>query len=622
MVAKIAEVMRRLDHLSPKLHVSVLFPQYLETEKLAPLLLNVMTRQLASPGPELAPHIVAFPPTNSLVVQGTAEQIIEVKRVMDQLDIPRSAPLTVEKPRYFLYRLKNGDSEEVAKILGQMLTERKALLLREQQNNPSRVNTNPQPLPPGVNGTIPITPPVIPGSPETAKNNELPFVSAKVSSDKETNAVVVYVSPTEYPQIRNLLNALDKTRKQVLVHAVVAEVSLSKLLQTGTNMQAITPQGVVATLNGGVTQEGLLSLLTGGSFIVGAAGGGQRTVNVNGRDVNVPTFFGFLRGDQENSDFNLLSSPRLMTSDHKKATMKVGSVVPFPTGARFSQNGQPLVTYDYKDVGIKLEFTPHMSQSDTIRLEIEQEVQEVTDFLQQNLGGTGYSIPLISSRRFKTDVSLRDGETLLIGGLVSKRTTDTIKKVPILGDIPLIGGLFTETRKEDRKTTLFVALTPYVVRNSEDVARIDRAYDMFLHGEGLPGDDQSEKRNTAASRHQVADPYVAEGSDFSPKIILGELAMIGPRGDDRLRQPRVLVKNGEGEVEMVLRGSVRRPDGKTEEFASQPLRFQAGQSREVDLPPYLFPAAAGVYEFDLEAVVSDRVVARIPVPKKVKLSAP
>lgn len=617
-IRKIGEMMHQLDSHTPKYEVSVLFPQYCETEKLAPVLQSVLTRTLATTTTDPQIRIVAFPPTNSLVLQGTREQIKEAKRMVDQLDLPKSAPLTIEKPRYFLYRLQNGDAEEISKILEKMLQERKALVAQEQAANPNRVAASlSSPPPTTINGTVQPPNPTPGGVGDGEKGKaSIPFVSAKVSADKETNAVVVYLSPTEYPQIRGLLQALDMPRKQVLVQAVVAEVSLSRLMETGARFQAFTPAGLVGTYNGGVSQEGLLSLLSGGNFVAGAAGAGTRTVNVNGRDVQVPSFFSFLSGNKNSSDFDLLSSPRLMTADHKKATMKVGNVVPFATGARFSQNGQPLVTYDYKDVGIKLEFTPHISRSNTIRLELEQEVQEVTDFLNQSLGGTGYVIPLISNRRVKTEVSLKDGETLLVGGLISKRTTETIRKVPILGDIPLINNFFREMQKEDRKTTLFVAITPFVINKPEDVARVDRAYEEFLKGEPLPGDNQEEPRRSEASRHTVADPYQSASQENSD-VELGDLTVSAPRGEDRLRQARVRVSS-RGDSKVVLRSVIRHPDGHLERMVSSPVQIDSGQTREIALPPYDFPAVSGDYEWDLEAVVNDQVVARIPVPKKIR----
>lgn len=623
IVARIAELVRNLDRVSYRTTVKTFFLQYAEAEKLAPQIQNAITRQNILPG-EMAPKVVAFPPTNALIAQGTQAQINEIGVIVARLDIPRSAPSTVQKPKYFVYKLQNGQAEEVAKILSQMLAERRALIQQELQQNANRI--------PGAvtsangTGSANTTQPPNPQAPGAAGNTTGPdsisFVSARVSADKETNSVIVYVSPNEYVEIRRMVEALDRPRRQVLVTAVVAEVALARLLEYGARFQALSPDaGIISTFQGGVTEEGLLSLLSGGQFILGTAGGGTRTINVGGRDVKVPSFFAFISANKADRDFNLLSSPRLLTSDHKKAEMKVGNVVPFATGARFSNFGQPLVTYDYKDVGIRLNFTPHISQSDTIRMDIEQELSEVTDFLQQNLGGFGYVVPLISTRKVTTSVSLKDGETLLIGGLISKRTTETINKVPLLGDIPLIGAFFQNLRKEDRKTTLFISLTPHVIAHPDDIARLDRAYEQFLHGDRNPSDAQTEPRNTKPSKHPVESPYVDNPSVANPVMQLTNMVVAQPENDDSVRQPRVTVINGQGDVEFKLVGTVKLPDGSVTEYQTDTLRLESGQTREVVLPAYRFMSQNGVYEFDVTAMVDDRVIARLPLPRRVTVQS-
>ncbi len=624
IVARIAELVKNLDRASLRTTVKTFFLQYAEAEKLAGQIQQTVTRAIVLPG-EMAPKVVAFPPTNAIIAQGTQAQIDEIGAIITRLDIPRSAPSTVQKPKYFVYKLQNGQAEEAAKILSQMLAERRALIQQELQQNANRI--------PGAvtsaNGTTAgNTTPAPGGAPPTTDSAgnvtsqaTIAFVSAKVSADKETNSVIVYVSPNEYVEIRRMLEALDRPRRQVLVTAVVAEVALSRLLEYGARFQAFTPDaGIVSTFQGGVTEEGLLSLLSGGQFILGTAGGGSRTINVGGRDVKVPSFFAFISANKADRDFNLLSSPRLLTSDHKKAEMKVGNVVPFATGARFSNFGQPLVTYDYKDVGIRLNFTPHISQSDTIRMDIEQELSEVTDFLQQNLGGFGYVVPLISTRKVTTSVSLKDGETLLIGGLISKRTTETINKVPLLGDIPLIGAFFQNLRKEDRKTTLFISLTPHVISHPDDIARLDRAYEQFLHGDRNPSDAQTEPRNTKPSKHPVDSPYADNPSVADPMLQLTNMVVAMPENDDSVRQPRVTVVNGQGDVEFKLVGTVKLPDGSITEYETDMLRFESGQSREIVLPAYRFMSQNGVYEFDVTALVNDRVVARLPLPRRISVT--
>lgn len=622
VLRQVAALVRSLDRATPKISMETIFLQYAEAEKMAPVLQNVMQRAQILPG-STQPLVTAFPPTNALLIQATPAQMKEIRETVALLDVARSAPLTVEKPRYFVYKLQQGKAEDVAKIVAELLAERKRAQDEEETRrgrqaagsstgnaNTTTVGTANAPAAPGGLTTTPIPTPVTgstPGSPA-----QLVYVGARVGADPEINAVLVYISPSEYPSIRSLLASLDRKRKQILVHAVVAEVSLTDLLNSGSKLQLFDSSGPVASFNGGASEEGLLSFLTSGQFLVGASGGSSRTVNVGGRDVQVPSLFAFLTGERTNTNFELISSPRLVATDHKKAEMKVGNVVPFATGARFSQTGQPLVTYDYKDVGINLTFTPHISQGSTIRLELEQEVQEVTEFLTQNLGGFGYVIPLISNRRVKTDVNLKDGETLLIGGLISRRTTETIRKVPILGDIPLIQNLFRELRNEQKKTSLFIALTPYIVNSPEDINRIDEAYAQFLTKEPLPSQAQWEPRNTELGPQSVSDPYVANPQDLQPFLMMEPIKMAPPTSTDRLRQSRMVIKNQDSklEAEVELHMLVTRPDKSVEEMVLPKTRLAPSELREMTLDPYPFPDKSGDYSFQVEAFVNGRLVGK------------
>jgi general secretion pathway protein D len=626
VLRQVVSLVRSLDRATPQVRVDTVFLQYAEAEKMAPLLQNVLVRANLLPG-QSNPVVVSFPPTNALLVQAHPEILKEVRKTVAALDVPKAAPLSVEKPRYFVYKLQQGKAEDVAKIVQDLLNERKRAQ-QEDEARRGRQATNQVPPgaalnPPGpaVNGSFPApaAPPTQPspaaGAPaETAQ--QVAYVGARVGADADINAVLVYVSPSEYPSIRSLLGHLDRARKQVLVHVMVAEVSLTRLLETGARLQLFDTTGPIAGFNGGASEEGLLSFLTSGQFLIGATGPSNRTINVGGRDVQVPGFFAFLSANKQSRDFELISSPRLVATDHKKAEMKVGNVVPFATGARFSQIGQPVITYDYKDVGIKLEITPHVSQSKVIRLELDQEVQEVTEFLQQNLGAFGYVVPLISNRRVKTDVNLREGETLLIGGLISRRTTETIKKTPILGDIPLIQNLFRELRKEERKTSLFVALTPYLIESPEDIGRIDQAYQQFLSQENLPSQAQWEPRETRPGGQAVGDPYSAQAVDPQPFVEMSAVALAPPSGQDRLRAPRLLIKNRDPQIEAELEVHLRitRPDKVIEEMVGSQLRLGPGESREVQLSPYSFPDLSGQYQFEAKAYVKDRRVGESSQP--------
>lgn len=630
-VAKVAELARQLDRAIPTTRVAVIIPKHAEAEKLAAMLNQVLNRTTISPGDPQAPKVSAFAPTNAVIIQGSESQIQDAQKVINRLDVPRAAPDEIEKPQFYVRFLQYANAEDAAKILGNMLSEKKSQQQQQQQldsnnllNNTSSSSTSS--LTPAATSTAssPNAYPKLKDASTGAENQRVAFASAKVASDTDTNAVILFLSPNEYKEVEALISELDVPRKQVLVLAMVAEVTLTKVLDTGAKLQLATPGGVLSTYNAGLTEEGLLSALAAGNFAIGAVGGNTQTINVSGRDVAVPTFFSFITANKQDTDFNLISSPRLLTADHKEATMEVGDVVPFPTGVRFDNNNQPIITYDYKDVGIKLKFTPHISQSDAIRIDLDQQIQEVTSYLQQTQSGTGYSIPLISNRSVKTFATLKEGETLLIGGLISKRLVENVSKVPILGDIPIIENLFTTRHKDDAKTTLFIALTPYIINHPDELARLDRPYQEFLRGEPKPNDSQQSPHDTQPSKHVALDPYAEKKPEVPPlgTVRLKDFLIQPPQGPDNLRQARIQVSNANsGEVEFVLVSQVRQPNGEVKQFSSAPLRLKAGEQREVALPPYRFPDATGGYDFDVRAVVGEETIARLPLSSHVEVKS-
>lgn len=640
MVERIAATARHLDQAEKEALVSVNFPKYAEAVEIAPILEELINPPAAAGAQQQERRTIvrAFAPSNAVLIYGDAANISKVKSMLNRIDVPAAAPEDVQDPRFYVIALQNAKAEDVAAILSEMLSEKADLQAQRLENNPRLAR---QQRANAATGTPDAA--SAPGARPNAEGNtdergqSTPFVSSKVAADIETNSLVFYISPSQFVEVEALVKKLDAPRKQVLVTAVVAEVTLGRVLQTGANFQALGAGGILSTFNGGVSEEGLLSFLASGNFVIGAAGSGTRTINVNGRDVNVPELFGFISAERNNSDFNLISAPRVLTEDHKQAEINVGNVVPFPTGAQFNAFGQPTVTYDYRDVGIKMLVTPHVSQSDTIKLEIEQEIQEVTDFLEQNLGGTGFTVPLISNRNVKTTITVRDGQTLMIGGLISKRTTETLRKVPILGDIPLIQNLFRELRKEEAKTTLFISLTPHIVAVPEEIDRIDRPYREYLEGDRAPSDSQVERRPNRpgfSSPYQSADgsidltgapeptlPGKSSGSSPSSSLIdLEGFRLLEPAVKGKGARSTVTLRNqGSRSEELVVIATVRHPDGTRREVRADAVNVRGGSSREVKLPPIEFDSGAGTYEVDLAVWESDQLRGRLRLPEKVQV---
>lgn len=639
MVERIAATARHLDQSHSDTIVSVNFPKYAEATEIAPILEELIN----PPGVanEKRTVVRAFQPSNAVMIYGEPANIAKVKAMLARIDVEEAAPEDVQDPRFYVIALQNAKAEDVAAILSEMLTEKADLQQQRLENNPRLARQQRA----ASAGATPDANSAAPASDaegnRTGSGQSVPFVSSKVAADIETNSLVFYISPSQFVEVEALVTKLDAPRKQVLVTAVVAEVTLSRLLETGANFQMLTPGGVISAFNGGVSEEGLLSFLASGNFFLGASGSGTRTININGRDVNVPEAFGFIKAERNNSDFNLISAPRVLTEDHKQAEINVGNVVPFPTGAQFNAFGQPTVTYDYRDVGIKMLVTPHVSQSDTIKLEIEQEIQEVTDFLEQNLGGTGFTVPLISNRNVKTTITVRDGQTLMIGGLISKRTTETLRKVPILGDIPLIQNLFRELRKEEAKTTLFISLTPHIVTAPEEIDRIDRPYREYLEGDRSPADAQVEKRPnrgefrspyesrvdgsydlTGADSSSTRTPAAAANTTTSSRrgVGLEQFRLLEPAKAGQQARSAVLVTNNDsGSQELVVIGTVRHPDGKRRELRAKAVVVPSGGDAEVTLPSIRFDSGPGSYEVDLAVWENETLRGRLRLPEVIEV---
>lgn len=496
IVNRVAQIIKGLDNADPSMRTTVVFPRYMEAEKVVTSLKNIYKEKESKN--EFA--ISAFAPSNAVIISAGPDIMSEIKQLLYRLDIPLSAPTKTEPARFFVYNLQFAQAEDIAKILSEMLSERQKAV--EQRAKEAKVpateeKTNADPK----DVTADITGPT--GKAENP--NTIGFTSSKVSADAETNSLLLYVSPSEYDELRSVISRLDCERRQIQISAVVAEVSLQRATEVGVNWQAASMNGIVGSFQGGLTQEGLLNVLASGNFVVGGIGGGTETIKVNNQEVKVPKFLAFLSMLAQNTDYNLISAPRVLTQDNKQATINVGQVVPFATGGKLDAYGQPLVTFDYREVGIKLEVTPHMSRTGKIRMDVNQEIQEVTGYLNQEMAGVKFSAPIVSNRSVKTTVTIPDGDTLLIGGLITKKTTDTIKGVPFLRDLPIIGFLFRDKSSEEQKSSIFISLTPKVVDLDDKVEVNDAPLAPYLQSPGLPGDQQHENRDTILPAYNGVD---------------------------------------------------------------------------------------------------------------------
>ncbi|MEI9475783.1 MAG: type II secretion system secretin GspD [Deltaproteobacteria bacterium] len=315
------------------------------------------------------------------------------------------------------------------------------------------------PTPPATPSTPAPAAPAAPGRPASPAAPGRPASLAastalRISSDDYKNLIMVVTSPAEYKNILSLLMELDSPPRQVLIEATVAELTLRDELKYGLEWFFRDKMS-----KGDSTLQTLFSVPTGGPGLVYQfiSDSGKFNVAVNA----------FALSDK----VNILSTPRLMVLDNQEATIQVGTDIPIVTGevtASDVTQAQPSIlrNIQYRNTGVILRVKPTINTEGLLTLNISQEVSEM------GTNPPGISSPTILMRRINTTVVAAQGETIVLGGLISESKGFTVSKVPLLGDIPLLGALFRTTSKDDKKTELIIFLKPTIITTIDQAAKI------------------------------------------------------------------------------------------------------------------------------------------------------
>ncbi|MDQ6965438.1 MAG: secretin N-terminal domain-containing protein, partial [Mariprofundaceae bacterium] len=294
----------------------------------------------------------------------------------------------------------------------------------------------------------------------------------KVVADPATNALLITADAGDRPGIDSLIDKLDIRRLQVLVEALIIEISSGGAQQFGMEFRGLSDPTVNSqrklaggtTFGSGIANAAANPLNPGNGLVVGVV---QGTIDIGG--VTVPNLGALLRAIESKTDTNVLSTPNIMTMDNEEAEILVGQNVPFITGTSSSTgtaNANPFNTVERKDVGLTLRVTPQISEGNTIRLKIYQEISSV-------LGGTVADGGLTTSKRsIKTTVLAADGSIIVLGGLMRDDTTKGVQRVPCIGAVPILGEPFKFTDNSSTKTNLMVFLRPHIIRTRQDLKNI------------------------------------------------------------------------------------------------------------------------------------------------------
>ena len=305
-------------------------------------------------------------------------------------------------------------------------------------------------------------------SKNTNKGTDVFEGDVQISSNESTNSLVVVSSLQDFRNLKKVVEKLDVKRKQVFVEAAILEVSIDNNLEYGNAYAAMGYEVTVAGEKVPLFFGKALSSPTPGlvAGMVGASVDG--TAGMPGLSLidGVPSIGLILNAAQNDSTVNVVSTPHLLTTDNEEAEITVGETVPFPSGNILTSTTGSTITYTREDVALKLKIKPQINESGYMTLEINQEMTELgaqTDY--------GYKT---TKRQAKTKINAENEQTIVIGGLMKDTVTEGENKIPILGDIPVIGNLFKYKKVNKAKVNLLLILTPHVVDSKEDFERILR----------------------------------------------------------------------------------------------------------------------------------------------------
>ena len=437
---RIAHLLEQLDVQRPSVEVTRLVKvQHASADEL----LDKVTRALAPKAPSKpqdALTALADDRTNRILLVGAAPIVDRAEKLIGELDL--------EVPgdsRARVVRLKNADAKDLASTLEAMTggaAQRK-----------------------------------VPGAPGGTAGD------IRITINEALNALLIVSGASDYRALADVIEQLDRPVRQVFIETVIMEVNLQRGSKFGISVHGSAGTEDVGAVfgsqpEGAPSSLSISSLASSTGLLFGLQGPVLSQV-ASLLGIKVPSFGVTVQASQGTSDVNVLSMPHLLTADNKEAEIAVGQKVPFQLGVNQSQLAAALASgntntanltqltgsISREKVELRLTVKPHIGDGGDIRLEINQQAEE--------LAGTSSSAgPITSTRSQKTSVVAKNEETLVLGGIMQDREIEEVSKVPLLGDIPVLGALFRNTTKTKTKVNLLVFLTPHVIQSSADFKRL------------------------------------------------------------------------------------------------------------------------------------------------------
>jgi len=465
---------------------------------------NVQASQLVPILRPLLPqeaHLAAYQPTNRLLVTDTAANIERISAIIERVDRPLARETEVVRLEHaradavvrIVNSLQDGEGAERSRVAADTRTN--SVIIRGEEADRLQLRTLIANLDSPVESDgntrviymkhadaedlVSILEGVSQGRGQGRGENGEAEADTIIQADANTNALILTGSPGELDGLESIVRQLDIRRAQVLVEAIIAELSTDRARELGVQFAARSgDDGAAAATSFGSGGSNIVNLINNPASIASGLTVGAVDQTSDGDDFAV-----LLRALASDSDNNILSTPSLVTLDNQEAEIVVGQNVPFITGSFSSDEtgggaNNPFQTIERRDVGITLKVKPQINDGDTVKMDIEQEVSNLTET------ALAASDLVTNTRSLTTTVLVEDAQTLVLGGLMDDTVRTRTEKVPLLGDIPVLGRLFSFESTSTEKQNLMVFIQPRILRDVVTAdAETEERYDMMRQGQ-------------------------------------------------------------------------------------------------------------------------------------------
>ena len=480
-IQRLMEIIRRVDKPDNE-EIEVVRLNHAAAAEIVRTLTSLQRNNLGGPQGPGATQLVADERTNSILISGDRAVRVRMRGLIAHLDTPIQSGGNTR-----VVYLRFANAEDIVNIL-QGVSQGQAKVGTSPPAEGGGGNTQPTPAAqqqPANNGNVP----PVQNQPPAQNNAVRPRSAAEtgesnvdIQADPNTNSLIITAPPDEMQNILAVIRQLDIRRAQVLVEAVIAEITEDNTREFGINFLLDgSPNDVPVGFSnlGDATSEalGIAGALSTGTLPPSLGNGVSLAL---GRFGTGDVDFGFLvRAIASDADNNILSTPSVMTLDNEEAEIIVGQNVPFVTGTQLSaNNNNPFQTIERQDIGLTLKVKPQINEGNSIKMELEQEVSGVN-----TTALTGASDITTSVRSIKTTVLVEDGQTIVLGGLIDDQIQEVEEKIPLLGDIPVIGNLFRYRSTQKSKQNLMIFLHPRIMRDGESASQFSNSKYNFLRSQ-------------------------------------------------------------------------------------------------------------------------------------------